>query len=192
MSEADDRVDAALKQLTGQLHSAISTLMRMRAPLIVAVNGAAAGIGLSLALIGDITLASEKASFTLAYTAAGLSPDGASTYLLPKVIGIKRAKEMMITNRRLTAAEALEWGLVNRVVSVDELLDETLELARSIAQGPTNAFGSVKSLVLSGFGGTLESQMALEVEEIIQNAKSKDGQEGIHAFLQKRQPRFNG
>jgi len=192
MSEADDRVDAALKQLTDQLHSAISILMRMRAPLIVAVNGAAAGIGLSLALIGDITLASEKASFTLAYTAAGLSPDGASTYLLPKVIGIKRAKEMMITNRRLTAAEALEWGLVNRVVSVDALFDETLELARSIAQGPTNAFGSVKSLVLSGFGGTLESQMALEVEEIIQNAKSKDGQEGIQAFLQKRQPRFNG
>ena len=192
MSEADDRVDAALKQLTDQLHSAISILMRMRAPLIVAVNGAAAGIGLSLALIGDITLASEKASFTLAYTAAGLSPDGASTYLLPKVIGIKRAKEMMITNRRLTAAEALEWGLVNRVVGVDALPDETLELARSIAQGPTNAFGSVKSLVLSGFGGTLESQMALEVEEIIQNAKSKDGQEGIQAFLQKRQPRFNG
>jgi len=191
MSEADDRVDAALKQLTDQLHSAISILMRMRAPLIVAVNGAAAGIGLSLALIGDITLASEKASFTLAYTAAGLSPDGASTYLLPKVIGIKRAKEMMITNRRLTAAEALEWGLVNRVVGVDALPDETLELARSIARGPTNAFGSVKSLVLSGFGGTLESQMALEVEEIIQNAKSKDGQEGIHAFLQKRQPRFN-
>ena len=192
MSQAGDQVDAALKQLTDQLHSAISILMRMRAPLIVAVNGAAAGIGLSLALIGDITIASEKASFTLAYTAAGLSPDGAATYLLPKIVGIKRAKEMMITNRRLTAAEALEWGMVNQVVGADALLDETLVLARSIAQGPTNAFGSVKSLVLSGYGESLESQMALEVEEIMQNAMGEDGQEGIDSFLHKRQPRFNG
>ncbi len=192
MSEAGDQVDALLKQLTDQLHSAISTLMRMRAPLIVAVNGAAAGIGLSLALIGDITIASEKASFTLAYTAAGLSPDGAATYLLPKIVGIKHAKEMMITNRKLTAAEALEWGMVNRVVTADALHDETLTLAKSIAQGPTNAYGSVKSLMLSGFGESLESQMALEVEEIIQNAMGKDGREGIVAFLHKRQPKFNG
>ena len=191
MSKAGDQVDTALKQLTDQLHSAFSILMRMRAPLIVAVNGAAAGIGLSLALIGDITIASEKASFTLAYTVAGLSPDGAATYLLPKIVGIKRAKEMMITNRRLTAAEALEWGMVNRVVTADALRDETLTLAKSIAQGPTNAFGSVKSLVLSGFGKSPESQMRLEVEEIIQNAMGKDGREGIDAFLHKRKPRFN-
>jgi len=192
MSEAGNQVDAVLKQLTDQLHSAISIFMRMRAPLIVAVNGAAAGIGLSLALIGDITIASEKASFMLAYTAAGLSPDGAATYLLPKIVGIKRAREMMITNRRLTATEALEWGMVNQVVGADALLDETLVLAKSIAQGPTNAFGSVKSLVLSGFGESLESQMRLEVEEIIRNAIGKDGREGIDAFLNKRQPRFNG
>jgi 2-(1,2-epoxy-1,2-dihydrophenyl)acetyl-CoA isomerase len=191
MAQAGDQVDAALKQLTDQLHSAFSILMRMRAPLIVAVNGAAAGIGLSLALIGDITIASEKASFTLAYTAAGLSPDGAATYLLPKIIGIKRAREMMITNRRLTAAEASEWGMVNQVVAPDDLHDETLTLAKSIARGPTNAFGSVKSLVLSGFHESLESQMALEVEAIVRNAMSKDGQEGIHAFLDKRQPKFD-
>jgi 2-(1,2-epoxy-1,2-dihydrophenyl)acetyl-CoA isomerase len=191
MSKAGDQVDTALKQLTDQLHSAFSILMRMRAPLVVSVNGAAAGIGMSLALIGDITIASEKASFTLAYTAAGLSPDGAATYLLPKIIGIKRAREMMITNRRLTAAEALEWGMVNQVVAPDDLRDETLTLAKSIARGPTNAFGSVKSLVLSGFHESLESQMALEVEAIVRNAMSKDGQEGIHAFLDKRQPKFN-
>jgi 2-(1,2-epoxy-1,2-dihydrophenyl)acetyl-CoA isomerase len=195
MFEAGDQVDAALKQLTDQLHGAFSTLMRMRAPLIVAVNGAAAGIGLSLALIGDITIASEKASFTLAYTAAGLSPDGASTYLLPKIakiVGIKRAKEMMITNRRLSAREALEWGVVNQVVAPEALLDETLALAKSIAQGPTNAFASVKSLVLSSFNESLESQMVLEVEAIARNAMSKDGQEGIQAFLEKRQPEFKG
>jgi 2-(1,2-epoxy-1,2-dihydrophenyl)acetyl-CoA isomerase len=192
MSEAGDQVDAALKQLTDQLHGAFSTLMRMRAPLIVAVNGAAAGIGLSLALIGDITIASEKASFTLAYTAAGLSPDGGATYLLPKIIGIKRAKEMMITNRRLSAAEALDWGMVNKVVAPEALSDETAATAKTIAQGPTNAYGSVKSLLLSGFSETFESQMVLEVEAIARNAMSADGREGIQAFLNKRKPGFKG
>ena len=192
MSEAGDQVDAALKQLTDQLHGAFSTLMRMRAPLIVAVNGAAAGIGLSLALLGDFTIASEKASFTLAYTAAGLSPDGGATYLLPRVVGIKRAKEMMITNRRLTATEALEWGVVNQVVAPEALLDETQALAKSVAQGATNAFGSVKSLLLSSFNESFESQMVLEVEAIARNAMSKDGREGIQAFLQKRRPEFKG
>lgn len=192
MYEAGDQVDAALKQLTDQLHGAFSTLMRMRAPLIVAVNGAAAGIGLSLALIGDITIASDKASFTLAYTAAGLSPDGGSSYLLPKVVGIKRAKEMMITNRRLSAAEALDWGMVNQVVPPEALFNEASTLAKSIALGATNAFGSVKSLVLSSFSESLESQMVLEAEALGRNAMSRDGQEGIQAFLNKRQPKFNG
>jgi len=192
MYEAGDQVDVALKQLTDQLHGAFSTLMRMRAPLIVAVNGAAAGIGLSLALIGDITLASEKASFTLAYTAAGLSPDGGATYLLPKIVGIKRAKEMMITNRKLSATEALDWGMVNQVTAPDALLDEAQSLAQSIAQGATNAFGSVKSLVLSSFSESLESQMALEVEALARNAMSQDGREGIEAFLEKRRPEFKG
>jgi 2-(1,2-epoxy-1,2-dihydrophenyl)acetyl-CoA isomerase len=101
MAEAGDKVDLALKDLTDQCHEAYATLLSMPAPVVVAVNGASAGIGVSLTLIGDITIASEKASFTMAYTAAGLTPDGGATYLLPRAIGYKRAKEMMITNRKV-------------------------------------------------------------------------------------------
>jgi len=192
MATAGEKVDLALKELTDQCHSAFTSLMRMRAPVIIAVNGAAAGIGLSLALIGDITIASDKASFTTAYTAAGLSPDGGATYLLPRAIGFKRAKEMMLTNRKVGATDALDWGMVNQLVSHESLLDEAHSIAKRLAQGPTNAFGSVKSLMLSGFAESLESQMALEAEAIGKNAVSSDGQEGINAFLERRRPDFWG
>ena len=99
---------------------------------------------------------------------------------------------MMITNRRLNAAEALDWGMINKVVTVEALQDETMALAGSIAQGATNAFGSVKSLLLSSFSESFESQMVLEVGEIARNAMSKDGQEGIQAFLNKRPPEYKG
>jgi 2-(1,2-epoxy-1,2-dihydrophenyl)acetyl-CoA isomerase len=192
MAGAGEKVDLALKGLTDQCHAAFSTLMRMRAPVIVAVNGAAAGIGLSLALVGDITIASEKASFTMAYTAAGLSPDGGATYLLPRAIGYKRAMEMMITNRRVSAAEALDWGLVNEVVAPEALLAAAHNQANRLAQGATDAYGSVKTLLLSGFSESLETQMALEALTIGKNAKGADGQEGISAFLHKRRPVFKG
>lgn len=192
MADAGEEVDLALKGLTDQCHAAFSTMMRMRAPVIVAVNGAAAGIGLSLALVGDITIASEKASFTMAYTAAGLSPDGGATYLLPRAIGYKRAKEMMISNRRLSATEALDWGLVNQVVAPEALLEEAQTQAKRLAKGATDAFGSVKSLLLTGFSESLETQMALEAQAIGKNATGADGQEGVSAFLEKRRPLFKG
>ena len=192
MAEAGDQVDAALKALTDQLHGAYSTMMRMRAPVIAVINGAAAGIGMSLALVADMTLASDKASFLMAYTAAGLSPDGGSTYLLPKVIGIKRAKEMMLTNRKLSAQEALDWGVINKVVAHENLQEEAQALAKSLAKGATNAFGSVKSLLLAADTQSLEGQLALESAAIAENAKGIDGQAGIHAFLNKQKPEFSG
>lgn len=191
-SELGDGIAAGLKEMTQYLHGAISRLARTAAPVITAVNGAAAGAGMSLAVAGDLALASEDAKFTMAYTAAGLSPDGSSSWFLPRIIGLRRTQELMLTNRRLEAAEALEWGLVNQVVPGDVLLDEAEALARRLAEGPTRAFGTVKRLLSNSFGESLETQMALEAEGIAGCSRSEDGREGIAAFLGRRAPRFRG
>jgi 2-(1,2-epoxy-1,2-dihydrophenyl)acetyl-CoA isomerase len=187
-----DDLPAALKELTVYLHAATSRFARMDAPLVVAVNGAAAGAGMSLAVAGDLVVAAVSAKFTMAYTAAGLSPDGSSTFYLPRLIGMRRTQELMFTNRRLSAEEALEWGLVSRVVPDDALLDEAGKLAAQLAQGPTRAHGTVKTLLAASFSGTLETQMELEARGIAAMAGAPDGKEGIQAFLEKRRPTFTG
>lgn len=181
-----------LKELTLLLHGAISNFARMRAPLIVAVNGAAAGAGFSLALCGDLVLAARSAKFTLAYTAIGVVPDGGASYFLPRVVGLRRAQELILTNRRLGAEEALEWGIVTRVVDDAELSGTTMALAEEMATGPTHAYGTVKRLLLSSWTNTLESQMDLEGTEIAAAAVTADGSEGIAAFLGKRAPAYTG
>lgn len=182
----------AIKELTTYLHSAISRFSRMNAPVIVAVNGVAAGAGMSLAVCGDIVLAAESAKFTMAYTAAGLSPDGSSTYFLPRLIGLRRTQELMLTNRRLSAAEALEWGLITQVCDDNKLQEAALQLAEKFAQGPTRAFGTTKKLLLSSFDSSLETQMELEAQGISSMTECTDSKEGIHAFLEKRSPKFSG
>ena len=181
-----------LKEATTYLHGALSRFARMDAPLITAVNGAAAGAGLSLACAGDLVLAAESAKFTMAYTAAGLTPDGGSTFLLPRLIGLRRSQELILTNRRLSAEEAREWGLVTQVVADAELAAESERLAGQIAQGPTLAFGSAKRLLLRSSGDALEAQMEFEARAIADAARSEDGREGIGAFLEKRKPAFRG
>ena len=181
-----------LKEATTYLHGALSRFARMDAPLITAVNGAAAGAGLSLACAGDLVLAAESAKFTMAYTAAGLTPDGGSSFLLPRLIGLRRSQELILTNRRLSAEEAREWGLVTQVVADAELAAESERLAGQIAQGPTLAFGGAKRLLLRSSGDALEAQMELEARAIADAARSEDGREGIGAFLEKRKPAFRG
>lgn len=187
-----DRMPALIKQLTTYLHSAISRFARMDAPVIVAVNGAAAGAGFSTALIGDIVLAAESASFTMAYTAAGLTPDGSSSYFMPRLIGLRKTQELMLTNRRLSAAEAQEWGLVTKVVADDALKDEAWALASQLAAGPTKAFGGVKRMLSHTFDQSLDTQMEIEARTIADAAKTADAREGVSAFLSKRKPEFNG
>lgn len=191
-AEQTGSIASALKELTVYLHSSISMLQTMDKPTLAAVNGAAAGAGMSFAVQCDFVIASEKASFTGAYTAAGLSPDGSSTYFLPRLIGERRAKEMLITNRKVTAEEALQWGLVNQVVAPGTELDVAMALAKQLAAGPTKSFGSVKRLIGSSSTQTLESQMAAEAQHIAKNAAGVDGQEGIAAFLEKRRAEFKG
>ena len=179
-----------VKGIADDLHRAISIFARMDAVLITAVNGVAAGAGFSLAVSGDLVLTSDKASFTMAYTRAGMSPDGSASYYLPRLIGVRRTQELMLTNRTLTAAEALDWGLVNEVLDSDALLGRATELAHQIASGAKGSHAAVKKLVLASFGNDIETQMALEAELIGQNANGPDGKEGIDAFLNKRTPKF--
>lgn len=189
---AGDGVPALIKQITAQLHVAISRFARMDAPVVAAVNGPAAGAGLALACAADLALASDAAKFTLAYTKIGLAPDGSSTWYLPRLVGNRRALELLLTNRTLSAEEALAWGLVNRVVPAPALLGEAEALARELASGATASFGAVKRLLLLSAGQGLEAQMEWEAHAIADAARSRDGSEGIAAFLAKRAPRFEG
>jgi len=189
---AGDGARTLIMKMTGDLHLALSRLARNAAPVIAAVNGTAAGAGFSLLMAADLAIAAESAVMTMAYTNAGLSPDGSSTYYMPRKIGDRRARELMLTNRVLSAAEALDWGVVNRVVADDQVLDEAQQLAAKLAQGPTQAYGQVKALLDGSFNQSLESQMELEARGIAAMISGPDGQEGLHAFLEKRKPQFTG
>jgi len=190
MASYDDNVGAGIKALADQLHIAMSSFARMKAPVIVAVNGMAAGAGFSLAISGDLVLASDSSAFVMAYSKAGLCADGGSTYNLPRLIGLRRTKELMLTNRQLSATEALEWGLVNALVEPENLMDRAMELANSLADGSIGAHGAIKNLLLTAFDNDYETQMELEGVAISECAASKDGREGVSAFLDKRAPEF--
>ena len=179
-----------IKGVADDLHRAISTFARMDAVLITAVNGTAAGAGFSLAVTGDVVLAAQSASFTMAYTKVGLSPDGSSSYFLPRLIGIARTKQLMLTNRTLSAEEASQWGLVTEVVPDDELAARTDQRAAEMAATAAGSNGAVKALMLSTFSSGLEEQMELESRFIAKRAESADGREGVDAFMAKRKPEF--
>lgn len=180
-----------IKGVADDLHRAISTFARMDAVLITAVNGVAAGAGFSIAVTGDLVLAAESASFTMAYTRAGLSPDGSSSYYLPRLIGIRRTQELMLTNRTLSAQEASQWGLVTEVVPDAELEARTNQLADQMAATARQSNGAVKALLLTTFKNGIEEQMELEGRLIAERADSADGREGVDAFLAKRKAEFS-
>lgn len=179
-----------IKGVADDLHRAVATFARMDAVLVTAVNGAAAGAGFGLAVAGDLVLAAESASFTMAYTKVGLSPDGSSSYALPRLIGIRRTAELMLTNRRLSAAEAADWGLVTEVVADADLDDRATALADQLASGARESQGAVKTLLLASLKNSIEEQMELEGRLIAGRANSADGREGVDAFLAKRNAEF--
>ncbi len=190
MASHGDMVGAEIKSLADDLHKTISIFSRMDAPVIMAVNGMAAGAGFSLAVSSDLVIASQAASFMMAYTNAGLSPDGSSTYFLPRLIGLRRTQELMLTNRKLSADEAHDWGLINKVVPADEVFDTAMNLAKKLASGSIKSHGAIKKLLLLSYQLSLEDQMELEGQTISDCAVSPDGREGILAFTEKRKAEF--
>ncbi|WP_334185522.1 enoyl-CoA hydratase/isomerase family protein [Novosphingobium sp.] len=190
MAASGDDASAMVKEVADALHDAIATFARMDAPLVIAVNGPAAGAGFSLALVGDHVLAARSASFATAYVAAGLCPDGSATYYLPRLVGLRRAQELLHTNRRLSAQEAADWGIVTQIVTDETLAGEAEALCQHLATGARGSHAAIKSLLLASPGNGLETQMELEARGIAAAVRSDDGREGIAAFLEKRAPVF--
>jgi len=183
---AGDDLSAFLRELAGVLHEAISRLMRMKKPLVVLVNGPAAAAGLSLALAGDITLAARSAHFTAAYGALGLTPDGGMTWSLPRLVGYRRAQEIILGNRRVSAEEAAAIGLVTRVVADDALEAAGAELAANLARASTAALGAARQLLLDSFDAQLEDQLEREAQAIAAAGATPEARAAIAAFLAKR------
>lgn len=191
-AQSGDDIEMLVREMTGLLHVGISRLAWLRAPVIAAVNGVAAGAGLSFAACCDLAIAADHAKFTSAYTHIGLTPDGSSTFFLNRLLGRRRVMELYLTNRVLSAQEALDWGLVNRVVPAAELMGEVEKLAKQLAAGPTLAYEGIKKLVMMSPNDTLESQMERETRIIAQMSNTQDAREGVNAFVAKRKPKFIG
>jgi 2-(1,2-epoxy-1,2-dihydrophenyl)acetyl-CoA isomerase len=189
---AQAHLPSHLLDVTDPFHAAVSRLARMDAPVVAAVQGSAAGGGLSLALAADLVLAGASSRYVVAYTAIGLTPDGSGSWMLPRLVGLRRALELTLTNRPLSADEALSEGLVTRVVPDEDLAAQAEALARTLADGPTGALGAAKRLLRESLGRDLEGQLALEASSLATAAGSDDAREGIEAFLAKRPARFTG
>lgn len=178
--------------LLTDFHAAIYRMNRMPKPWVAGVRGAAGGAGLSLMSAFDLAVAGESTKFTMAYTRAGMTPDGTSTYFISRHIGVRRMLDLTLTNRVLSAAEAEAWGLVNRVVPDEEVDDAAVELAATLATGAPYATGHAKRVVYQGADQSLETAGEFEAEVIMGAMATADGQEGIAAFVEKRSPEFKG
>jgi 2-(1,2-epoxy-1,2-dihydrophenyl)acetyl-CoA isomerase len=191
-ADAGDALPGLIRSLIPNLHTAITLLVRGDAPVVAAVHGSAAGAGLGLVGAADLVVAAESTKFVMAYTGVGLTPDGSSSWFLPRLVGVRRALELTFTNRVLSAAEALDWGLVTSVVPDDEVRRSAEELAARLARGPRNALAAAKRLVHTSLEETLETHLAREAEAIVAASAHAESAEGISAFVEKRAPQFPG
>ncbi len=188
---ADER-QANFEGLIGQVHASIICLRRMEKPVVAAVHGAVAGFGVSLATACDLTLAADATVFTLAYCHIGTSPDGGSTFHLPRAVGMKRAMEIALLGDRFPAEEAARIGLINRVVPAAELEAATAKLAGRLAAGPTAAYARTKRLLNASLDNSLAAQLSAESELFTASTMTDDFREGVTAFLEKRPAGFKG
>jgi 2-(1,2-epoxy-1,2-dihydrophenyl)acetyl-CoA isomerase len=190
-AEAGATIASLLKEMTGYFHMAIARFMRMNKPLLVAVNGIAAGAGFSLALLGDLVLAARNAQFTSAYSALGLSSDGGLSWTLPRLVGLRRAQEILLTNRTLSSEEAATLGLITRIVDSESISPEALQLAHELANGPTAAHGKLRNLLLRSGETSLEAHLEAESRALSELSRTAHGREGIAAFVARRKADFS-
>jgi 2-(1,2-epoxy-1,2-dihydrophenyl)acetyl-CoA isomerase len=174
------------------VHEVITAMRAMPKPIVAAVQGACAGFGVSLASACDLVIAADDAFFTLAYCHIGVSPDGGSTYALPRAVGLKRAFEIALLGDRFDAATAKAAGLINQVVPAAELEGAVAKLAGRLANGPTHAYGNTKALLNASLGATLAEQLDAEAKSFADCAATVDFAEGVTAFVDKRPPSFSG
>ena len=179
-------------RLRSNYHPNVLAIRQLEKPVIAAVNGAAAGAGLSIACVCDIRIAADSASFVPAFINIGLVPDSGGSYFVTLLLGYARAFEWMTSGRKLTSAEAQAWGLVSEVVEDDDLAGRTADLAAQLAAMPTRGVGMTKRLFDQALNNTLEEQLELEAEFQTEATETEDFREGVAAFLEKREPRFTG
>lgn len=174
------------------LHPIMYAMRRMPKPVIASCRGAAAGAGVSMALACDLIIAADDAFFTLAYCRIGTSPDGSSSFHLPRAVGIKKAMEIALLGDRFDAQAAKDMGMINFVVPAADLDSETDKLARRLADGPTHVYGNTKALLYRSLESEFESQLQAEAEYFADCASRADFREGVSAFIEKREARFTG
>lgn len=178
--------------LIDPLHEALAILAELSQPVIASLHGAVAGAGVSVALACDLAIAADDVKFNLAYARIGTSPDAAGSWSLPRIVGLRKAMEMMLLADNFDGAEALRLGIINRIVPPSALSDQTRELAQRIAKGPTFAYGQTKRLLRSSFGHSQREQMDAERAAFCACASTGDFAEGLEAFFNKRKPEFTG
>jgi len=192
LTEFREVADDIRERLESTYHPNIRAIRALEKPVLAAVNGPTAGAGLSLAAACDLRIAADTASFVPGFIGIGLVPDSGGSYFIQRLLGTARAFEWMTSNRKLGAAEAHAWGLVNEVVEADRLLAHVAEVAGVYASLPTKAIGMTKRMFDHAENATLEEQLALEAELQSIATKSADFREGVAAFLEKRAPKFSG
>jgi 2-(1,2-epoxy-1,2-dihydrophenyl)acetyl-CoA isomerase len=190
--DPDRGPEVTRKRMAYLLEEVVMPLAQLDKPVVAAVNGHAHGLGLSVALACDIVYAAQSAVMSFAFTKVGLAPDGGASYFLPRAVGLNVAKELMLTARRLSADEAQDLGLVNRVFADEDLVGEATELARKLAAGPPIAMGVTKRLLNSSLLRSLEGVAEAEAYGQALAMSSEDHREGINAFREKRDPKFTG
>ncbi|HEY0545401.1 MAG TPA: enoyl-CoA hydratase-related protein [Pyrinomonadaceae bacterium] len=192
IAQQEGRVHAFFDQPLNLLHDCIRAIRKLPLPIIAAVNGHASGAGCNLALACDLVIAGESAKFNEAFIKIGLTPDCGGTFILPRLVGWKRATELLMTGDVVEAQEAARIGMINRVVADEELMSEAFALAIRLASAPTAALGRIKQMLEQSAVNDYNAQLEVEHKAQIQSGQSVDFKEGVAAFMEKRPPRFTG